>query len=896
MNEAVLQNAWRLHQAGKLAEAERLYKDVLRASPNHVGALQMLSYLHFQSGALEEAERTMAQVVRLVPNSVDAHYNRGCALQAMNRHKEALASFDRALALNPSYGPALTTRGNSLAQMGRFEDALASYDLGFALTPPSAEALLNRGNTLFELRRHAEALASYDKALGAEPRVPMLWNNRGNALMEMGRPADALASFEKALALDRAYRDAAENRAYALASLGRSQDALAAFDALVAAEPGNLDARIQKGVQLKALKRAGEALACFAAVLSQAPQRADAHILAGNTLIDLKEYEDAVSAFDAAIAINPRNATAWSNRASALLRLKRPQEALASAEKALAIDPAHADAWHNKAGALGNAERRMEALDAYERAISLNPESAVTRVNRGDVLIALKRDDDAIADFEAALAIDPRNVEAHSGRARAFQGLKRFPDAAAEAEAALAIAPENTQALHVAVHARLHSCDWSRLDSDRARVREGLAKGLIAIPPFDWKALSDSESEHLHCTRLWATEQYPPAEPLWRGETYRHDKIRIAYLSTDFRDHAVAFLIAGVFEHHDKAHFETTGISFGPDDGRETRKRIAAAFDRFIDARTMTNAEVAAYLRANEIDIAIDLNGFTGDARTGILAMRPAPVQVNYLGYPGTMGAPYIDYIIADRIVIPEENRAHYSEKIVYLPDQYQANDRSRRIAARTPTRAEAGLPQSGFVFCSFNTNYKILPPAFDIWMRLLREVDGSVLWLLDDNRYSVANLKREATARGIAPERLVFAPRRHHEEYLAQQRLADLFLDTLPYNAHTTASDALWAGLPVLTCIGKTFPGRVAASLLTAAGLPELIVGNHVDYEAMALALARDPVRLAGLKAKLAANRATCALFDTAAITRHLETAYAAMCERQRNGLPPESFTVERH
>jgi protein O-GlcNAc transferase len=537
----------------------------------------------------------------------------------------------------------------------------------------------------------------------------------------------------------------------------------------------------------------------------------------------------------------------------------------------------------------------VEALAAFEKALTLNRDNPLTWINRGDLLNVLDRHEAALADFEAALAIDPRNAEALSGHARAFQDLKHFPEAAVEAENALAIDPENTQALHVAVHCRLHSCDWSHLENDCARVREGLAAGRTAIPPFDWKALSDSEEEHLACTRLWVARQCPPREALWQGEAYRHDKIRIAYISTDLRDHAVAFLIVGVFEHHDKSRFETHAISIGPDDGRETRKRIVTAFDRFIDARNMTNAEVAAYLRRNEIDIAIDLNGFTGDARTKILAMRPAPVQLNYLGYPGTMAAPFIDYIIADRIVIPDENRRFYGENVVYLPDQYQANDSRRRIAERTPTRAEVGLPETGFVFCSFNTNYKITPEIFDIWMRLLKAVDASVLWLLDDNRHSVAALKREAAARGVAPERLVFAPRRHHDEYLAQQRLADLFLDTLPYNAHTTASDALWAGLPVLTCIGAAFPGRVAASLVTAAGLPELVTRRLEDYETLALALARDPVRLGALKAKIAANRGTCALFDTARMTRQLESAYTTMHERQIRGLPPEGFAVPR-
>ena len=390
-----------------------------------------------------------------------------------------------------------------------------------------------------------------------------------------------------------------------------------------------------------------------------------------------------------------------------------------------------------------------------------------------------------------------------------------------------------------------------------------------------------------------AEECPPAARPLWRSERYHHDKIRIAYLSTDFRAHAVAFLIVGIFEHHDKDRFETIAISFSRDDKSETRTRIETAFDRFIDVQEMSDSEVAALMREMEIDIAIDLNGYTGDSRTAILAHRPAPVQVNYLGYPGTMGAPYIDYIIADRMVIPEAQQNHYSEKIVYLPDAYQANDRKRRVADRTPTRSEAGLPERGFVFASFNNTYKIGPEVFDVWMRLLRSIEGSVLWLLEDNAIAGANVKREAQARGVAPERLVFAPRNKPDEHLARHRLADLFLDTLPYNAHTTASDALWMGLPLVTCPGNTFPGRVAASLLNAIGMPQLVTASLAEYEALARKLAGDPAALAAIKAKLAVNRDTHPMFDTARFAGYLESAYVTMWERQQRGDVPASFLV---
>jgi predicted O-linked N-acetylglucosamine transferase (SPINDLY family) len=437
----------------------------------------------------------------------------------------------------------------------------------------------------------------------------------------------------------------------------------------------------------------------------------------------------------------------------------------------------------------------------------------------------------------------------------------------------------------------LHCCDWQSLDAERTKISADIKAGRVVLDPTGNAVISHSLEEALQCARLWAGDILrSPAGRLWNGEIYRHDRIRLAYLSADFRTHATAFLMAGVFEQHDRARFETVAISYSADDHSPMRARLANAFDRFVDVRDRGDMEVAELLREMEIDIAVDLKGYTNEGRPGILNYRPAPVQAHYLGFPGTMGVDCVDYLIADSVVIPPEHRPFYTEKIAYLPDTYQCNDSKRAVATRIPTRIELGLPP-GFVFCCFNNNHKILPETFGIWMRLLTQVDGSVLWLLKDNDAVAANLRREAAARGISPERLIFAPRTDPALHLARQSVADLFFDTLPYNAHTTASDALWAGLPVLTLAGSTFAGRVAASLLTAAGLPELITHSPSDYEALALKLARDPAALAAIKAKLRANRNSCALFDTVRITRSLEAAYTQMWERAQHGLPPATF-----
>jgi protein O-GlcNAc transferase len=436
--------------------------------------------------------------------------------------------------------------------------------------------------------------------------------------------------------------------------------------------------------------------------------------------------------------------------------------------------------------------------------------------------------------------------------------------------------------------ARLTLCDWAGFDGDVERLRTSARSGGLDSAPFPLLSIPSTPAEQLQCARSYLAHGTKPKPPLWRGERYEHPRIRLAYLSADLRDHPVAQLMAGVFEAHDRSAFETYAIAFGPDRDDPLRARLRQAFEHFIVLDDRDDQLAAELLRELEIDIAVDLMGYTRHCRTGILARRPAPVQVNYLGYPGTMGADFIDYIIADRHVIPPEDAVHYAERVVHLPVTLQPNDARRAIAHDPGTRAAAGLPDDGFVFCCMNNAYKISPIVFDVWMRLLRAVPRSVFWL-SVRGTAAENLRREAQARGIDGNRLVFAARvDSHADYLARYRLADLFLDTLPYNAHTTASDALWAGLPLLTCTGSTFASRVATSVLHAVGLPELATADLAQYEALALELATHPARLAELRSRLAEHRTTYPLFDTARFCRDLEHAFRHMWLRQQSGLPP--------
>jgi predicted O-linked N-acetylglucosamine transferase (SPINDLY family) len=683
-------------------------------------------------------------------------------------------------------------------------------------------------------------------------------------------------------------------RAVAHHRRGELAQAEALYRAILARAPRQFDATHLLGVvhQQRGEKQAAVDLLGKATRLD--PNHAAAHSNLGVALRDLGQLEDALQAFDRAISLEPKYPEALNNRGGVLAQLHRHGVALASFDRALALRPDYPEALSNRANALLHVGRHREALASCERALALRPDYAEALNNRGRALLELGRHDEALDAFDRALGVEPGHPEALSNRGSALLRIHRYDDAASCFLRLIRSEPDFPYGLGNLLASRLYSCDWEQFAQVVEVLRRRTRENRTAADPFTFLAVSDSTDEQLRCARSHVAARYPPAaKSLWTGEQYRHDRIRIAYLSADFREHAVAYLMGGVFEQHDRARFDVTAVSFGANARDSMRNRLERAFERFIDARDKSDVDVALLLRELEIDVAIDLNGFTSGARTGVLAMRPAPVQVNYLGYPGTSGARYIDYILADRFVIPEAQQANYSEKVVYLPDSFQAND-SQRWMATMPSRAQAHLPEQGFVFCSFNNSYKITPTLFEVWMRLLRQVEGSVLWLLAGNASAALNLRREAGARGVDPSRLILAPLLPYPEHLARLGLGDLFLDTLPYNAGTTASDALWAGLPVLTCAGEAFASRMAGSLVAAVGLPELIVGSLGEYESLAVALATDPDRLAGLRNKLSGNRESTPVFDTDRFRRHLEMAYVEMQQRTRLGKPPVGFSIQ--
>ncbi len=747
---------------------------------------------------------------------------------------------------------ALHRRGDGTGAAARYAEVLR-------VAPDNADANYYLGLISCQHGRFAEGAELARKSLAKDPRHARAHVLFGRALCALGRPGEALAYFDQAIALAPDFAQAHGHRGDVLSELGRNAEAIESYDRALALAPDLIEDRFNRGAALFAVGR----------------------------------YDDAIASFDRVLAGKPEFADASLWRAKVLLELHRHDEALESVDKLIAKDPELAEAWVGRGNVLTEQKRTQDAFAAFDKALTLRPDTAEAWLGRGNLLSDLKRNDDALTAYDRALTLKPDLAEAWLGRGNLFTRLMRYQEAFGALDRAFQLNPDFRYLAGQRIHVKQHLCDWTDLDAEIAKLLAAIRAGKSASIPFSLLALPSSAADQLQCAERYIQDQESfPA--IWRGEVYPHDRIRVAYLSADFREHATAYLTAGLFEHHDKSRFETTALSFGSDPESPTRHRIEGAFEHFLDVQQQTDVSIADLIRRHEIDIAIDLMGITANSRPGILARRPAPIQVNYLAFPGTMGAKYIDYIIADPTIIPEDQCAFYTEQVVWLPDSYQINDNRRRVSV-TPTRGECGLPDGAFVFCSFNNAYKTTPQVFDIWMRLLKNTKNSVLWLLDANTAVSANLRREAEKRGVAPERLIFAGITAAADHLARHRLADLFLDTLPYNAHTTASDSLWAGVPVLTCSGATFAARVAGSLLKAVGLDELITQSLEDYEALALKLAHDPAYLSSLKERLVRNRNSFPLFNTERTTRQIEAAYTMMWQRYQGGKRAKAGSADR-
>jgi protein O-GlcNAc transferase len=833
-----LAQAQAAERAGQWRAAYDAYRAILAADARNAHALHRLGLVAYRLGRPDEALQWLQKALALGSNA-DLLLDFATLLQETGRWAPAHAAFAAALKLAPLSVDGLLGVATCRHQGGRTADALAAYRAASVVAPAVAIIYENLGRALLSLGRDRDGAAALRRRLTLAPGPPGLWNALGVALHAVKEHKAAEEAYRAALRLDPFFDSALGNLCLLMSETVGPAPIHLSFAALHPANVGTLNT-------------------------------------AGNLFFAAGDLTRAARAYRAAARVAPDMIDPQINLAEISLRRDGQgvqDDVRAELRRLIALAPADPRPHRLLTRLLGQEQRFEAALVAAKNAAAAAPDD-------GDVLADL-----GAAALRARL---PLVAETAYGRL-------------------LRLAPGNLIGSAHLTELRMAACDWEGVAALTPRLLTGLRRGDGHAPPFILLGLPDAApADQLEAARRWAariaretTRIAHPASPLAASPVAAaaaspgDGRIRIGYLSADFREHAIAYLVAGMLESHDRDRFQVTAYSIGPDDESLMRRRIITGVERFVDLRELSDGAAATRIAADGTDILVDLTAYTAFARSRICAAGPAPTQVNWLGYPGTTGADFMDYIIADPHLIRPEEAAFYAEQPVLLPHSYQANDRKRPIAEETPGRKEAGLPESGFVFCCFNNLYKITPQVFDRWLSILRRAPGSVLWLLQGRPEAARALRARADAGGVAPERLIFAPPLPLALHLARHRLADLFLDTLPYNAHTTASDALWAGLPVLTCPGGTFAARVATSLLHAAGLPELAVDSPEAYEALALELAHDPRRLAELKEKLAAQRLTCPLFDDVRFARHMEAAFAAMHARRLSGAPPRSFAV---
>lgn len=760
-------------------------------------------------------------------------------------------------------------RARAFLERGRLDAAVEELQKVTAVHRDDVLALSHLGVTLSRLGRDQDAIEPLRRAVLLEPRQAVLHYALASSCLATGDYAQAAASFRAALDCDPSFGDAANGLGVAQKKLGQTASAVDSFRIAIRIKPGS----------------------------------AEAHSNLGSALLDAGDAAGALQSLTTSLKLRPADEATLQELVAASVALARerlasgnPADAASILERALIAVPTQLDARLVLAEAYEQSGRSAETLVALESAVSLRPESAAAHYALGSAQHRQGRLNSAVTSYDRVLALDPAHRGAHAQRGFALEAQGRAADAIACFQAALAFDADDVHALAGLVSCGVRLCDFRLVREHLAHLRT-LPNGIEALHPFVVLAISNDPTEQLRSSRARALSAAQRSARLPPPKPHRdHTRLRIAYISPDFREHPVAILLAPLLEQHDRRQFEVIGVALNPPDESVTGRRARAACDQLHTVWQKSDAAVSQLLRELEVDVAVDLAGFTSGNRSAILASRPAPVQVSYLGFPGTMGAAYIDYVLADSVLIPPRQQAAYAEQVVYLPDTYQVNDSHYEVSARTPGRAELGLPEQGLVFCCFNNSFKITVEVFAVWMRLLQDLPESVLWLASTRDEVVRNLRANAGELGVDPARLIFAPRLpDRADHLARYRRADLFLDTLPCNAHATATDALWCGLPVLTATGATFAGRVAASLLRAMKLDEaLVCPDLATYQARALELARSPARLAALRDELARNRETGPLFDTDRFRRHVEAAYLTMWERACKGALPASFSVQ--
>ena len=736
----------------------------------------------------------------------------------------------------------LINKALQLHKDGRFQDAINLYSDLLENKKNDSQLLFLIGTAYIQQGKIEEGIQELKKSISLKPENVFAHSNLGNALKDLKRYDEALVSYDEALRINTNFADIHNNR----------------------------------GSILKNLKKYNEALASYEKALQLNPDHAYTHNNKGNALKDLKRYEEAIASYNKALQLNPNYADAYNNKGNALKDLKRYVEALTSFDEAIKIKSDHFDAYNNRGIVFNEIKYYEKALDSFDKALQINPNYAFAYNNKGNALKDLKRYEEALKSYDEAIKINSSFVDAYNNKGNILKDLKFYDEAISNYERVIKLKPDFDYILGKFLHTKMQVCSWNDFDSLLKKISKEIKENSKVIEPFFFLGLIDNPADFKLTSEIFVKDKISKPSKIQPVAKYsNHKKPRIGYFSADFCNHAVLHLMMDVFRNHNKSLFDIYGFSFGPDKNDKWRSEVKNYFFKFEDVNKISDKEVADLSRKFEIDIAIDLTAFTSNSRSGIFSYRAAPIQINYLGYPGTMGAEFIDYIIADEVIIPKNNFKYYSEKVLYLPDCYQANMSKKDVSKKEFKRRDFGLPDNAFVYCSFNNNYKITPHIFDIWMNILKKVPNSVLWIFKSNETASINLKKETTVRGVDPNRIIFASYLPNDEHLKRISLADLFLDTFPYNAHVTASDAIRMGIPVVTLTGNSFASRVGASILSYVGIKELIARSTKEYQELGIELAIKPNKLAMLKNRIKASASKSNLFDSYSFTKKLENIY---------------------
>lgn len=894
-----------LQALDRLDEAEAAYRRAIELDPELAAAHLNYGHLHLARGRCAEAVDCYRRAIDADPMLAAAHVSLGALLNAQGRHAEARAALQIALALDPSDADVHGGLGSALLALGEAAAAEASFREEARLSPGRPGPLCRLGKALARQKRADEAIATFQAALALDPRHGESWHELAFAYASVERFAGAEAAFAEARKLEPQNAAYAYNVGHFLLKRGRKAEALAAFEegARLAPESPEILTGLANGLLENG--RPAEALEAVEKALAKNPRFADALNLKGNCLVALERLEAALACYEAARAAKPDLAVVAYNIGNALRRLGRLDEAFRAFEQALELDPGLASA-HNGLGLVRQQQNRHEeAIAHFDAALAVNPKLGDAYNNRALSWQAQGRYSAALEDYMRLLELYPDRVEAYFNYGGLLQLLERWDESITVFRKGLEQDPNCAIIYPYLAHALMQQCNWANLDALVQRIRENtdaeLAAGRhVSITPFALHSMPGPFPMSLRRRIAEAvSERIARQAGAADGRAFfvhaprpRRAKLRVGYVSPDFRFHSVAVAFKGVLDAHDRDRFEWFGYSLHGGRIDDMNRQFRETFDCFVDIAHMPHREAAERIYADGIDVLVDLAGHTRGCRLEIFALRPAPVQAHYLGFTSTVGARFLDYLITDPRLAPPEHRQHYTEKLVLLPDSFMAGRRAP-IADERPTRRDEGLPEDGFVFANFNNHYKFEPRIFSVWMRLLRRTPGSVLWLLRGTPKSAENLRREAAARGVDPARLVFAEPKRHPQHLARLGLADLALDNLYHGGGVTTLDALWVGVPVLTIKGDTLPARNGTSLLTAIGLEELVTSSLEEYDRLALTLAREPARLAELKRRLAENRDRYPLFNVARLARHIERAYDLMWDRFARGLPPEEIEV---